>query len=389
MRKKIKQKVVVAMSGGVDSSVTAALLKEQGYECIGMHLNFWTDTAEQNEAAKNKCCTLGGLEDARDVSAKLDIPFYVMNVVDEFKQRVVDYFLETYSAGQTPNPCVECNRHIKFGELLKRAQELGADFLASGHYAKVAQNIQTEKYELFMPKDRGKDQTYFLYHLSQEKLKHILFPLGDLMKSEVYELAQKFGLIRVAEKPQSQGLCFFSEATPKEFLHRYLQAGFLKPGPIVALDGRKIGEHKGLPLYTIGQRQGLGIGGISNEPEGEPWYVVRIEPRINRLVVGRKEDIYHDTFVCDALSFISGEIPSGKQSVEVRIRHRGVLTPAEIEMKDERIFVSCKIPVCAVAAGQAAVFYKGEQLIGGATILEPYAKKETSQKTRARIPIAY
>lgn len=397
------------MSGGVDSSVAAALLKADGYECIGMHLNFWTDTAERNwrkqsgpialkqsEAAKNKCCTLGGLEDARRVCAQLDIPFYVMNVVDEFKERVVDYFLETYAAGRTPNPCAECNRHIKFGELLKRAQELGADFLASGHYAKRAVNAATNRYELWMPRDRAKDQTYFLYHLSQEKLKHILFPLGDLMKSQVYELARKFGLIRVAEKPQSQGLCFFSEATPKEFLHRYLQAGFFRRGDIVTLDGRAIGEHKGLPIYTIGQRQGLGIGGIAGEPEGEPWYVVRIEPRANRLVVGRKKDVYHDVFICGGASFVDGEIPSGKQSAEVRIRHRGVLTPAEIETKDGKIFVSCKTPICAIAPGQAAVFYKGERLIGGAVILEPYAEKEIQKKriapraqTRARIQVAY
>lgn len=387
-----KKKVVIAMSGGVDSSVTAALLKSEGYECIGMHLNFWTDPGvpkEMAQVAKNKCCTLHGLEDARWVCARLGIPFYVMNVEAEFKQRVVDYFLDTYAVGQTPNPCVECNRYIKFGELLKRAQELGADFLASGHYAKVAQNAQTGKYELCMPKDRGKDQTYFLYHLSQEKLQHILFPLGDLMKSEVYELARKFNLIRVAEKPQSQGLCFFAESTPKEFLHRYLQAGFFAPGPIVTLDGKVIGQHRGLPLYTIGQRQGLKIGGIAGEPEGEPWYVVRIEPQENRLVIGHKKDVFHDAFVCEKASFISGEIPKRKISVEVRIRHRGNLMPATLEFKDEKVFVFCDEPICAISPGQAAVFYKGERLIGGASIAyvqKEISKKSLTQKTRARVP---
>ncbi len=392
-----KKKIVVAMSGGVDSSVTAALLKEQGYECIGMHLNFWSDPGVPNEmarAAKNKCCTLGGLEDARDVCAKLNIPFYVMNVVTEFKERVVDYFLDSYAKGETPNPCVECNRHIKFGELLKRARELGADFLASGHYAKVETSSVTGKRELLMPRDRTKDQTYFLYHLSQEKLERILFPLGGLMKSQVYELARKFGLIRVAEKPQSQGLCFFSEATPKEFLHRYLQGGFFKSGPIVTMEGKIIGQHNGLPFYTIGQRQGLGIGGIAGEPEGEAWYVVRIDPRKNQLVVGRKVDVYHNAFVCRDISFISGEIPKGKISVQVRIRHRGTLAPANMELKEGKVLVFCDEPICAIAPGQAAVFYRGEEVIGGAIIEKivpsrSHEKIQTSQKDTASLLVAY
>src|SRR3989338_8109333 len=208
------------MSGGVDSSTVAAMLKEQGYDCIGMHLKFWVDPdvpPEDVKVAQNKCCTLEGFEDARHVAGQLGMPFYVMNVSQRFKDQVVDNFLETYAQGRTPNPCIECNKHIKFGELLTRAKELGADFLATGHYAKVLVDAKTGMRYVGMGRDKTKDQSYFLYHLTQEKLQHIIFPLGDMLKSEVYECAKKYGLVRVVEKPQSQGLCFFSEATPKPF----------------------------------------------------------------------------------------------------------------------------------------------------------------------------
>lgn len=380
-----KKRAVIAMSGGVDSSVVAAVLQNEGYECIGMHLQLWVDPEtdkSSREFAGNKCCTLGGLEDARAVCSFLGIPFYVMNAVREFKENVVDYFLQTYAEGRTPNPCVECNRSIKFGELLNRARELNADFLASGHYVRNEKNERGE-YELRMARDTGKDQSYFLYHLNQEKLSKVLFPLGSLLKSEVYDLARKFKLPRVAEKKESQGLCFFAEASPQPFLRRYLQKELFAPGPIITTDGRMVGTHKGLPLYTIGQRSGLGIGGIAGEPEGEAWYVIEINRERNRLVVGRKEDARWDSFEVSDVHFIAGAIPSEKFSAEVRIRHRGELVPAVIEMNGATALVQCSGPFSGVSCGQSAVFYQdsvpyqGQKLIGGGIIekVTSYEKK--------------
>lgn len=368
------KKVVVAMSGGVDSSVTAALLKRAGYDCIGMHLQFWVDPLQNNTpegAAKNKCCTLQGLEDARHVARLLDIPFYVMNVIDSFKEQVVDYYLKTYAVGKTPNPCIECNRNIKFGQLLKRAAELGADFLASGHYARVIKSPDSsgrEGFSLFAARDKAKDQSYFLYHLTQEKLNRVLFPLGNLLKTEVYALAQEFGLTRVAAKDESQGLCFFSESKPVYFLKRYLPKKLFEPGPIVTIDGREIGRHRGLPLYTIGQRQGLGIGGIKGAPEGQGWYVSGIDPSKNALIVGRAADAFQESFVCRDLDFISGEMPKELVAIEVRVRHRATLMKAQLEVKEGKGYVFSKQPIMGIAPGQAAVFYQGEKLLGGGII---------------------
>lgn len=377
------------MSGGVDSSVTAALLKEEGYECIGMHLKMWEDRAEQSEApSKNKCCNLNGVEDARWVCQKLGIPFYVMNVEAEFKQHVVDYFLASYAKGETPNPCVECNRHIKFGLLLERAAELNADFVASGHYAKVSQNVKTGENELRMADDREKDQTYFLYTLTQERLARVMFPLGSFRKFQTYELAEKYGLMRVTEKQESQGLCFFAEGNPKYFLMRYLERKHFVPGPIVDLSGRELGTHRGLPLYTIGQRHGLGIGGIAGEPEGEAWYVSIIDRKHNRLVVGRKEDVLQKSLICSQVSFIDGKMPTEKMEIEIRIRHRGRLIPAELEIKSSKAFVTSKLPLSAVSSGQSAVFYNGEKLIGGG-IINHYEKNSEKNSNAPRASVSF
>ena len=370
-----------------------------------MHLHFWTDPHEpaSGQTAQNKCCTLQGLEDARAVASQLKIPFFVMNVEKQFKANVVDGFLDSYAAGRTPNPCIECNRTIKFGELLSRAMALGAHALATGHYAKVEVNKKTGERELFMARDKSKDQSYFLYHLSQEKLAKVMFPLGDMLKSEVYESAQKFGLVRVCEKPESQGLCFFSESKPKYFLKRYLEKKYFQPGPIITVDGRIVGTHSGLPMYTIGQRSGLGIGGIKAEPEGASWYVVRIEPEKNALIIGREKDILSYSFQCADINFIScasgdcaGENLGEKMKIKVRIRHRGELLPAVLEIEGSRgIVMLFDLPARGVAAGQAAVFYEGEKIIGGGTIEGKIQVKDSNiyetQTVTARrgVPVAY
>ncbi len=386
-----RARVVVAMSGGVDSSVAAALLVQQGYDVIGIHLNFWTDPNVEELAQnipQNKCCTLGGLEDARSVAGILGIPFYVMNVEEDFKKNVVDTFLSDHANGRTPNPCVECNRTIKFGRLIERAKELGAEFVASGHYARVVDVVADSgpgqhktRRALLAAVDTKKDQSYFLYHLGQEKLKHVMFPIGEFTsKAEIYKLADSFGLRRVSEKPQSQGLCFFSESSPKFFLKRYLDSKHFMPGPIEAVDGRVLGQHKGLPLYTIGQRSGLGIGGVKGEPEGEPWFVVRADPDRNVLIVGREKDIMEYSVTVTDCTFVSGIAPTEPIEVLLRVRHRGELVPATLTPLTSIVGLSVassltyclktKAPIKGVAPGQAAVFYQGEEVLGGGVIVK-------------------
>jgi tRNA-specific 2-thiouridylase len=365
----MKKRVVVALSGGIDSAVAAALLQEQGYECIGIHLRFWHDPMAPDlgfGSPQNKCCKIEAFEDSKRIADFLNIPFHFMDVSRGFKKSVVDYFLKTYSLGRTPNPCIECNRTIKFGELLKKAMALKADYLATGHYARLRK--KAGEFELHTGRDKAKDQSYFLYKLNQKQLKHVLFPLGGLLKTEVRELAKKYKLPAVLEKKESQGLCFFPESTPENFLKRHLPEKLFKNGPIFTLDGRKIGIHKGLPLYTIGQRHGLGIGGVKGENEGEGWYVVNINREKNTLFVGRKKDIFKNELVCKSLHFISGKTPKKTLSIQVKIRHRAELTPAKLSINKDKGMVVAKFPLSAVSSGQAAVFYKGSRVLGGGII---------------------
>lgn len=365
----MKKKIVIAMSGGVDSSVCAALLQRKGYDCIGIYLNFWSDPLIDKKCGalpQNKCCTKESLDDAREVAGKLGIPFYVFNVEQKFKREVVDYFLEMYAQGCTPNPCVRCNREIKFGELLKYADKLGADYLATGHYARIKK--AKKGYELFEAKDKEKDQSYFLYQLTQEKLARISFPIGDFKKFEVYKMAKKFGLDRVYKKKESQNVCFFAEKTPEQFLKRHLAEKFFKSGPIVNIEGKKIGIHKGLPLYTIGQRKGIGIGGISGEKESEGRYVIGIDRGSNSLIVGGKKDLARKSFECKDISFISGKIPAGKIKVDVKIRHRAPKVSANFEVKGKKGVIMSSKYFIGVSPGQSAVFYKGGKVLGGGVI---------------------
>ncbi|MFO0780399.1 MAG: tRNA 2-thiouridine(34) synthase MnmA [Candidatus Gracilibacteria bacterium] len=379
-----KPKVLVGMSGGVDSSVTACLLKEQGYDVVGIHLKFWTDPTvfDDDETMKfpqNKCCTLEGLTKTRQLAAKIGIPFYVLNFEEAFKTDVVDFFVEEYGKGLTPNPCIECNRNVKFGLFLQKMKELDADFVATGHYARkvtVPQPDGTERYELWTARDKMKDQSYFLYVLTQEKLKHILFPLGDFTKTEVRAMAKKYGIPEVNHQKESQNLCFFPEGNHGPFLKRYLKKQKFTPGPIITTEGQIIGEHKGLPLYTIGQRKGLEIGGIKGMPnqEGNPWYVIRLDTGKNALVVGKAENLLEKECSAYNLNFIEGKDPIGEHRYHARIRYRSLLQPVTMSPAGKSsansgtVKLNFDLPQRAVTPGQSVVFYEGEKVVGGGII---------------------
>jgi tRNA-specific 2-thiouridylase len=349
---KKKEKVIVAMSGGVDSSVAAALLKKQGYDVVGVFMRFWSEPAGGAGCAMNKCCSFEAYSDARRVAQKLGIPIYTLNMKVPFKKLVVDYFLKEYQAGRTPNPCVECNRFIKFGELLKKARAMGAQYVATGHYARV----NCEK--LLKGKDPEKDQSYFLYTLTQDKLKQVLFPVGDYKKPKVREMAKKFGL-PVHAKKDSQEVCFVG-ASLKNFLKKYLK---VKSGKIVELESKKVlGKHDGLPFYTIGQRRGLALS-------GGPWYVVKIDTRKNILYVSRDEKkLLAKELIAEKVSWVSGAAPKLPIRVKVKIRYKHKEAPCVIKKIKNNYKITFTKPQRAVTAGQSAVFYKGEETLGGGVI---------------------
>ena len=356
--KKTKGKVLVAMSGGVDSSVAAQLLKNQGYEVAGVFLHFWKDESA-GEKAENRCCSLESLNDAKAVAGKIGIPLYTFNFSEPFKKAVVDNFLSEYSAGRTPNPCVVCNREIKIGRLLKQALALGYDYVATGHYLTIKKTGR--QYELFKAKDKNKDQSYFLYTFKPEELKHLLFPLGAYVKPRVRKLAAKFKL-KVAGKAESQDICFLS-GDHNNFLKKYLK---LKPGDIRVLEtGEKIGEHLGLPLYTIGQRRGL-VGGAG------PYYVARFDYRKNILYVVKNwnEDIlYKSELIAKKVNWLSGQAPKKPLKCEAVIRygHKAVKCIVTIKNKQD-YFVKFNQPQRAITPGQSVVFYNKKQVLGGGVI---------------------
>lgn len=348
------EKVVVAMSGGVDSSMAAALLREKGYEVIGVMMRLWAP-----EGVTNRCCSPEAAEDARRVCQILGIPFYLLNFEEEFKRHVVDYFEREYAQGRTPNPCLECNRHLKFGLLFRKALALGAAYLATGHYARLGQT--NGRYQLLRGVDRAKDQSYALYMLGQEELARLLLPLGEYTKEEVRSLARKMCL-PVAEKAESQELCFVPEAGYGRFLRDH--RGFKpQPGPIIDLAGNTLGEHKGLPYYTIGQRRGLGIAAP------EPLYVLRIDVEQNALIVGRASELGRKGLLARDTTYVAGEVPPEPMEVTAKIRYkakeaRALLNPLE----GGRAKLGFLDPQRGVAPGQGVVFYQGEVVIGGGII---------------------
>jgi len=371
-------RIVVAMSGGVDSSVAAALLKEEGHEVIGMMLRLWSEPGVIEDdgivrVAQNKCCSLESVDDARRVARKLDIPFYLINVEQEFKENVVDYFYQEYIAGRTPNPCLICNRHIRFTLLLNRARALDAEYLATGHYVRVDTDPLTGKRRLLRGLDRGKDQSYVLHVLNQDQLAHACFPLGSYTKPQVRAMAAERGMT-VAAKPESQEICFVAQNDYRGFIDRYAATstneehlGLTAPaqrngliqlpqaGPIVDLNGKRLGRHRGLAYYTIGQRKGLGI------TSPEPLHVLRIDSENNTLIVGPAKELEQSSCTISNMHYINGENPSKPFCAFARIRYKApekeaVVTPLE----GQRANVTFSHPQRAITPGQAAVFYGGE-----------------------------
>ena len=352
-------KVVVAMSGGVDSSVAAALLKEQGYEVIGMMLRLWSEPGKEDT---NRCCTPDSMAQARRVAAKLDIPFYVIDAKDVFHDTVVQYFLDGYARGETPNPCLICNRQIRWTFLLNHALALGADFMATGHYVRIRKD-ETGKSQLLRAVDRSKDQSYVLHVLDQEKLKHALFPVGDYPKPEIRQIAEKYGL-PTATRKDSQDLCFLAGEDYRNFLQRNA-AEMLKVGEIMTVSGRSIGEHTGLANYTIGQRKGLGVA------SPVPLYVISKNVQTNALIVGTKEELGSHELTARDVRWVSGEVPRESFRAEVKIRYTAKEAEATVTPMDNcgQAHVRFDAPQRDITAGQAAVFYQGDVLIGGGIIV--------------------
>jgi tRNA-specific 2-thiouridylase len=354
-----KPRVVVAMSGGVDSSVAAALLVQQGYDVIGVMMRLWSEPDDGSSARHNRCCTPDQMADARQVASQLNIPFYVLDVQEYFYQAVVQSFIDEHALGRTPNPCVACNREIRFDYLLDQSIALDSDYLATGHYARIRQT--PSGYELLEAHDKSKDQSYALFVLGQYQLERILFPIGELTKKEVRELATSFDL-PVASKDDSMDLCFIASGDYRQFLNKHASNVF-PLGPIVRTSGQVIGEHNGLRNYTIGQRKGLGISA------GEPMYVLVKDIENNEVVVGTREELAVRSLNVSNVTWISGIKPVESIETTVKIRYKSTPVLALVTPhSDKEVKVDFREAVFGVTAGQAAVFYKGEKCIGGGII---------------------
>jgi tRNA-specific 2-thiouridylase len=383
---KNKQKVVVAMSGGVDSSVAAALLKEQGHEVIGITMNL----ACSSRASDKGCCSISAANDARKVADALGIPHYTLNFKDDFRRLVIDNFIEEYRNGRTPNPCIRCNQYIKFDLLLKKARELGAEFVATGHYARVVSKpspplspspngrgggLATQKaggegcWKLLKGKDQKKDQSYVLYRLTQGQLARIIFPLGEMTKEEVRQKAKGLRL-PVADKGESQEICFVEDDDYGRFLREFVPEA-VRPGPILDRRGNIVGMHGGIAFYTIGQRKGVG------HHRGNPKYVVEIDRKRNAVVIGDQDDTLADELVAEDVSFVSSKVPPASLEVTAKIRYNSpeasgvvrLLGPSTSSGQSGAVVrIEFEKPQRAVTPGQSVVFYKGEEVIGGGVI---------------------
>ncbi|MGE5677507.1 MAG: tRNA 2-thiouridine(34) synthase MnmA [Pseudomonadota bacterium] len=357
----MKKRVVIGMSGGVDSSVAAYLLKQQGYDVIGVTMQIWQDKSKEAFEREGGCCSLSAVEDARRVCDKLDIPFYVMNFKQIFEKLVIDYFVDEYLQGRTPNPCIACNKHIKFDALLERAMALEAEYVATGHYARIMYDEGFKRHIIRKSATPEKDQTYVLYNLTQKQLSHILMPLGDYNKQQVREIARGLDL-RTANKPESQEICFVEDNNYGRFIDER-RGGEIRPGFFVDTQGKRLGTHKGIAHYTVGQRKGLGIA------FGKPLYVVEIIPDKNLVVLGDEAEVFSRELTASNVNLIALEKLERPIEVKAKIRYSAREAAATVTPAGEgRVKVVFQEPQRAITPGQAVVFYQDDVLVGGGTI---------------------
>jgi tRNA-specific 2-thiouridylase len=355
-----KKKVVVGMSGGVDSSVAAWLLKEQGYEVIGVTMQIWQKEDDDTVSENGGCCGQSAVEDAKRVAQRLGIPHYVMNFRTEFEEKVIRYFIDEYQKGRTPNPCIACNRYIKWESLLQRSLQIGAEYIATGHYARIAQ-LPNGRYAIARSATAAKDQTYALYNLTQEQLSHTLMPVGDYEKSRIRGIADEIGLA-VAHKPDSMEICFVPDQDYAGFI-RENSSCEIPEGNFVTTDGRIVGRHRGITHYTVGQRKGLNLS------MGKPVFVVEIRPETNEVVIGDGSEVFTDRLTCNALNFMSVPDLTEETPVIAKIRYNHQGTKAVVRRTGpDEAEVIFEEPVRAVTPGQAVVFYDGDYVLGGGTI---------------------
>ena len=351
-------KALIAMSGGVDSSVAAFLMKERGFDCVGCTMKLY-ENEDIGIPEGRTCCSLDDVEDARSVAFRLGIPYYVFNFTGDFNKNVIDNFIKCYERGVTPNPCIDCNRYMKFDRLYERAKVLGCDYIVTGHYARVEE--ENGKFFLKKALDPDKDQSYVLYFLNQEQLAHTMFPLGSLTKDKTRETAEKNGFVNF-NKPDSQDICFVPDGDYAKVIEE--RTGKVYPkGSFVGRDGRIYGEHKGIINYTIGQRKGLGISAP------EPLYVLSINPENNTVVLGSNDDLFTDELYADNFSWISGEAPTEEFRCSAKIRYRQKEQPATVTpLENNRVKIKFDAPLRAVTPGQSAVLYDGDTVLGGGII---------------------